>query len=118
MARPPAQCPTCDTALVRSDSTPPHDIEITATTAALRERVAGGRMREVAGDVPLVDMLDLFAADMKYTVVSYLECPECDRLLYWGLCIRGAPIFEHVDDARLAAHRWDEVPDRTTWAGV
>lgn len=112
------ECTTCDSALVRSDGEPPHDIDIAATIAALHERVVAGRMREVAGDVPLVDMVDLFASDMKYTIVSYLECSECDRLLFWGLCIRGAPIFRHVDHARLATHRWEEVPDRATWTGA
>lgn len=105
-----AECPTCDAALVRTGGAPPHDIDIAATTNALQERVAAGRMREVAGDVPLVDMLDLFAADTKYTIVSYLACSDCDRLLFWGLCIRGAPIFKHVDHALLPPGRGDMGP--------
>lgn len=84
----------------------------------LQDRVDVGRMREVACDVPLSDMVDLFAADVKYTIVSFLECLDCGRLLEWGLCIRGAPIFAHVDPSALEAVRWDEVPDRSKWLGA
>lgn len=109
---------TCDSARTSSDGTPPHDIDIAATTAALQDRVAAGRMREVAGDVPLADMIDLFAADMKYTIVSFLECLDCGQLLEWGLCIRGAPIFKHIGASTLDAKWWDEVPERFKWIGT
>nr|WP_241249435.1 DUF6357 family protein [Agrococcus sp. KRD186] len=114
----PQSCATCDSALVRSDGKPPYDIDIDATTQALQDRVAAGRMRAIVGDVPLADMIDLFASDMKYTIVSFLECLDCTRLLEWGLAIRGAAIFKHVDPAVLDRMRWSEVPPRLAWAGA
>lgn len=114
----PQACATCDSALVRSEGRPPYDIDMDATTEALQDRVADGRMRVVAGDVPLAAMIDLFAADMKYTIVSFLECLDCTRLLQWGLAIRGAAIFKHVEPSVLDRMRWSEVPSRLAWIGA
>ncbi|SEE89299.1 hypothetical protein [Jiangella alba] len=107
-------CPTCDTARVSAPG--PHSIDPYATTDALIERVESGRMLELRGDVPLVDMMALAESDLKYTIVSYLECRRCRRILFWGLCIRGAPIFQHVDAAAVDAWEGDPVPPRDAWA--
>ncbi|MFD0556466.1 hypothetical protein FB566_1707 [Stackebrandtia endophytica] len=108
-------CPTCDTALVRGPGRPPYDMDIAATIDALGDRVSDGRMRVIRGDVQLTDMLDLFASDLKYTIVSFLECRHCERTVRFGLCIRGAPIYEHVDGTVPAAHPWQKVPPRQEW---
>jgi hypothetical protein len=110
-------CLTCESALVRADADPPHDIDIVATTDALSSLVEAGRIREKRGDVPLADMLDLLHSEQKYTIVSYLDCLACGRTIFWGLCVRGAPVFRHVAAAEVSAHRWEDVPPREQWAG-
>ena len=48
------ECSVCGTTaiVVRTDGTPPHDIEIEQTGARLSARVGDGRMQVVRGDVP------------------------------------------------------------------
>ncbi|MFC0197458.1 hypothetical protein ACFFIR_11345 [Microbacterium arthrosphaerae] len=111
-----AACQTCEPALVRTAGRPPHDIDIVRTIDALKLRVDSGSMRYVRGDVPLEDMLALARSDLKYTIVSYLECDECGRTWFWGLCIRGAPIYESVEADAPAGHSWSAVPARERWA--
>ena len=105
-------CATCDTALVMG----PRGIDVSATSAALIDRVADGRMLYLRGDVPLKDMIPLAMSDMKYTIVSFLECLECSRTRFWGLSIRGAPIYKVVDADAPARWPWDAVPPRSAWA--
>lgn len=109
-------CATCDTALVRTTGTPPHDVDIMKTSGALEERIASGRMRYVRGDVPLADMLALAESDLKFTIVSFLACEECGRTRFWGLCIRGAPSYKVVDEDAPSRWPWDAVPSRQLWA--
>lgn len=109
-------CDVCETALVHNDGKPPHDIAIQLTSDELERRVNDGRMRFIRGDVPLGDMLALAESDLKFTIVSYLECLACGRTWFWGLCIRGAPIYKAVDADAPLRERWEEVPPRERWA--
>ena len=109
-------CDVCETALVHNDGTPPHDIAIQRTSEELQRRVNEGRMRFIHGDVPLGDMLALAMSDLKFTIISYLECLACGRTWFWGLCIRGAPIYRPVDANAPLQERWEEVPPRERWA--
>ena len=109
-------CPVCDTAVVRNDVPPPHDIDVARTTAALQDRVRDGRMSYLRGDVALEDMLALAESDMKYTIVSFLSCEACGRTRFWGLCIRGAPIYKVVEADKPSTWPWDAVPARELWA--
>ncbi|WP_396044213.1 hypothetical protein [Aeromicrobium sp. UC242_57] len=92
----------------------PWDIE--ATTGALIQRVDTGRMRELRGDVSLEDMTALLASDLKYTIVSFVECLDCGQVLFWGLCIRGNPILRHADRTEIDRWAWSAVPPRERWA--
>lgn len=94
---------------------PPHDVDVAKTIEALEERVDRGRMRYLRGDVPLEDMLALTASDLKYTIVSFLECEECGRTRFWGLCVRGAPSYKVVDADAPSTWPWDAVPSRALW---
>ncbi|NYF18223.1 hypothetical protein HDC37_003079 [Microbacterium sp. AK009] len=110
-------CETCDPVVVRNNGRPPHDVDVVRTTDALIRRVESGRMRYLGGDVPLEDMVALAKSDLKCTIVSYLTCGECRRTWFWGLCIRGAPIYKPVAPDAPALHPWSAVPPREQWAG-
>jgi hypothetical protein len=107
-------CLTCDSAGVPSDGAAPWDI--VATTDALIQRVNAGKLRELRTDVPLEDMVSLLESDLKYTVASFMDCLDCGRVLFWGLCIRGNPIFRHADRAEIDRWPWSAVPPREKWA--
>jgi hypothetical protein len=107
-------CKTCDSAGVPGIGALPWDID--ATTEALIDRVSTGRMRELRGDVPLEDMIPLLESDLKYTIVSFVECLDCGRVLFWGLCVRGNPILRHADRTEVDRWQWSEVPARERWA--
>ncbi|XSS47418.1 hypothetical protein ACQBAU_05155 [Propionibacteriaceae bacterium Y2011] len=107
-------CETCATVGVPSDGVIPWDID--ATTEALIERVRAGRMIELRHDVPLEDMLALLESELKYTISSFVQCVDCGRLLFWGLCIRGNPILRCADRTEVDRWPWGSVPARTRWA--
>lgn len=107
-------CETCGSVGVPGVGTLPWDIG--ATTAALMQRVNTGSMRIVRGDVSLEDMIPLLQSDLKYTIVSFVECLDCRRVLFWGLCIRGDPILRHAERSEIDRWRWDGVPPRERWA--
>ena len=111
-----ATCDTCESALRHTAGPPPHNVDVLGTTAELADRVAEGRMRYLRGDVPLEDMIDLARSELRYTIVSFLECADCGQVKFWGLCIRGAPIYKTVDAGVPAAWKWEPVPSRETWA--
>lgn len=90
--------------------------DIDATTDALLRRVESGRMRELRGDVPLADMIALLESELKYTVVMYLDCLDCGRVILWGLCVRGDPILRQVSSSESARRPWGKVPPREHWA--
>lgn len=108
-------CETCDSAIVYSDGAPPHNIAIKATIDRLVSRVDAGLMRFLRGDVPLQDMLDLADSELRYTIVSFLRCESCRRTRFWGLCIRGAPIYSVVDASDPGRWHWQPVPPRERW---
>lgn len=74
-------------------------------------------MRELRGDVPLADMIAPLESELKYTVVMYLDCLDCGRVIFWGLCVRGDPILRQVSSSESARRPWGEVPPREHWAG-
>lgn len=111
---PVTRCETSDTAGVPGAGAIPWDID--ATTDALILRARAGTMRELRHDVPLEDMVPLLESDMKYTIVSFVECLDCGRVLFWGLCIRGAPILRHTDRSEIDRWQWGTVPPRELWA--
>ncbi|MFT4234182.1 MAG: hypothetical protein QM607_04165 [Microbacterium sp.] len=93
-----ALCPVCDAAVVRRGSRSWIDVE--ATNAALIDLVRRGEMRVLRGDVPLEDMIALAESELRYTVVSFLACHRCQNTKFWGLCIRGEPVY------RTCRPRW------------
>lgn len=109
-----AACETCETIGVPGDGVIPWDV--LATTEALIQRVGAGRMRELRGDVPLVDMVSLLESEQKYTVSSFVECLDCGRVLFWGLCVRGNPILRDADRMEIDRRPWSPVPPRERWA--
>lgn len=107
-------CETCDTVGVASAGAIPWDID--ATTERLQQRVSAGQMRELRHDVPLEDMIALLESELRYMIVSFLECLDCGRVLFWGLCVRGDPVLRHADLAEVERWPWRAVPPREHWA--
>jgi len=108
-------CAVCDSALIRGGGAPPHDVDIALTSRELQRRVDSGQMRYLRGDVALEEMLQLADSDMKYTIVSFLECTACGQTRFWGLCIRGAPIYRSADPAEVSRWSWEPIPSRELW---
>ena len=107
-------CEICDTVGAPGVGSSPWDID--ATTEALLQRVSTGAMRELRHDVPLEDMIPLLESDLMYTITSFMECRNCERVLFWGLCIRGNPILRHADRAEVDRWPWSPAPPREQWA--
>lgn len=97
-------CDCCGGAVAYTDHEPPHNINMLVTTNALIERVRDGRMTRLKGDCPLEEMIDWFDAERKYTIVQFLRCESCGNLIFWGLCVRGAPVYKVSDEESL--HNW------------
>ena len=102
----PETCICCDTVLVHHHGEPPHNVNIPATNDAIIERVSSKRMSVIKGDCPLNEMVEWLVSDKKYTIVQFLRCHECGNVIFWGLCVRGAPVYKVSDDASMQRWRW------------
>jgi len=109
-------CEICETAVIRNAGKRPYDIDALRTIEAVKLRVDSGQMRYVRADAPLEDMVALAESELTYTINSYLECRQCRRTWFWGLCIRGAPVYKPVEADAPAKHLWQVVPARERWA--
>ena len=113
-------CPVCDDVAIRPD--PPtasrRPIDVERTTAALIRRTAAGQMRVLRADVALEDMLPLAESELRYTVVSFLQCMHCHATKLWGLCIRGEPLYRTEAPGAELRWRWQPVPPRHEWVPV
>lgn len=93
-------CPVCDPEVVtpmRPDLRQPDELilDLTATQGAVEERLADGRFEVIRADFPVTRMLHELEKDEKYTIVSYLRCTVSDEVVFWGLSLRGGPIYRH-----------------------
>lgn len=86
----------CDGVPVHWDTDRPM-LNVSATTDRLRERVAAGDMALLRADCPLEQTVAMLEAERKYTLNHYLRCLRCGRTVFYGLCIRGEPIYRHVE---------------------
>ena len=100
-------CDCCSNTVVYNKENPPHNIDIQATCDALIEQCASGKMTVVRGDCPLEKMVELLVSDTKYTIVQFIKCNNCGRIIFWGLCIRGAPIYRISDEREIENWIWE-----------
>ena len=101
-------CPCCEAAVIYNNERPPHNINIKATCDEIIKRCASKEMSVIRGDCPLDLMLDLLAADTVYTIVQFLQCNVCGKTIFWGLCIRGAPIYKTVERHEADSWPWED----------
>lgn len=111
-----AWCEVCDLVAVRRPDHGERVVDLEATQRRLGERLDDGRMRVLRADVPLDDMLRLARSDLKYTIVLFARCESCGTTWFHGLCIRGRPIHEPVEDGAEDTWPWEDVPPRELWA--
>lgn len=69
--------------------------------------VDAGGMAVLRGDCPLNEMEALVLAETKYTVVQYLHCNRCGNTIFFGLCLRGRPIYKVVPADDVDAWPWE-----------
>lgn len=93
-------------------------IDIGSTQRAIEQRIADGRFEVIRADVPVEQMLDELERDVMYTIVSYLTCTVSGETVFWGLCIRGDPIYQHVDPVEPFVRRWENGRPQVDRAGV
>ncbi|MEH1098681.1 hypothetical protein [Micromonospora sp. CPCC 205561] len=82
-------------------------IDSSRTTANLLQRVALGDMVLLRADCPLERTTAIFESETRYTLRHYLGCRVCDRTILYGLCVRGLPIYRHVDADEPVTVRWE-----------
>ena len=104
----PKSCPCCSTAVIYNDRTPPHNINIQATCDELIKRCSNGEMNVIRGDCPIEMMVGLFNTDTIYTIVQFLHCNACSKTIFWGLCVRGAPIYKAVERDKVDKWPWED----------
>ncbi len=66
----------------------------------LMELERQGVMELFAGDCPLEETGAVLYAEQHYTVCHYMRCRSCGALYFVGACIRGAPVFQQVEDIK------------------
>jgi hypothetical protein len=109
-------CDVCTSVAVYRDSYGRRVIDIAPTEDRLAEKLDDGRMRVLRADVPLRDMMPLARADLKFTIVLFARCEVCGTTWFYGLCIRGQPMYKAVEAGAEDTWPWDPVPERELWA--
>ena len=102
-------CPCCSTNVIYNNHESPHNIDIHATCEALIKRCNSGEMKVIRGDCPLEMMEDLLYTDTVYTIVQFILCNVCGRVIFWGLCIRGAPVYKEVEESEIERWQWEDI---------
>ncbi|AND15250.1 hypothetical protein [Rathayibacter tritici] len=82
-------------------------IDAFETLDALLSAVESGAMTALRGDCPITDMKALILAETKYTVVQFLHCSHCESTVFFGLCVRGWPIYRIVPAADVDTWPWE-----------
>ena len=100
-------CSCCGTAVIYNNEAASCSINITATCDELIKRCSTGEMTVIRGDCPLEMMVGLLAADTVYTIVQFLCCNVCGNTIFWGLCIRGKPIYKTAQAYEVNEWRWE-----------
>lgn len=64
----------------------------------LEELIKQRRLEIYAGDCLFEDVLKVLDGEKHYTVSFYLECTRCNKMFFYGACIRGNPIYRRVEN--------------------
>ena len=62
----------------------------------LLNKIENAQLTIYAGDCKFKDMLTIIDEEIHYTVCFYLQCPACGTFYFFGVCIRGAPVYQKL----------------------
>ena len=99
LARSRNNCPCCGTVVVFNGKIIKHPlrgIDSMATNDNLIKRCSNEEMITICGDCPLEDMIGFRERESKCSVVQYLRCSVCEKIIIWGLYTYREPIYAIV----------------------
>ena len=109
-------CDVCTSVAAYRTSYGDVELDIRVVEERLAKRFDDGRMHVLKSDVPLRDMVSLAESDLKYTIALFARCDACGTTWFYGLCIRGQPLYKPVEAGAEERWLWSPVPERALWA--
>ncbi|UTC74707.1 hypothetical protein E4O03_10960 [Treponema sp. OMZ 792] len=64
----------------------------------LLSKIENKQLKIYAGDCKFKDMLKIIDEELHFTVCFYLQCPACGIFYFFGVCIRGAPVYKKLEN--------------------
>lgn len=64
----------------------------------LLSKIENEQLKIYAGDCKFKDMLKIIDEELHFTVCFYLQCPACGIFYFFGVCIRGAPVYKKLEN--------------------
>ncbi|QOW61333.1 hypothetical protein [Treponema pedis] len=90
-------CEYCDDIDIafKNAQTDPHK-SFMSVYELLLNKIENKQLIIYAGDCKFKDMLHIIDEELHYTVCFYLQCPACGTFYFFGVCIRGAPVYKKL----------------------
>lgn len=90
-------CKYCDDIDIafKNAQTDPHK-SFMSVYELLLNKIENEQLIIYAGDCKFKDMLHIIDEELHYTVCFYLQCPACRTFYFFGVCIRGAPVYKKL----------------------
>jgi hypothetical protein len=89
-------CPKCKEIRQAIDDGPKESIKYYLELGPKFEAaLSRGDLDLVAGDCPVADVGRELEAEEHFTIQHYFQCVGCNEIFFWGICIRGAPIYRY-----------------------
>lgn len=89
-------CNDIDTAFKNAQGTPHKSFM--PVYELLLSKIENEQLTIYAGDCKFKDMLDIIDEELHFTVCFYLQCPACGIFYFFGVCIRGAPVYKKLEN--------------------
>jgi hypothetical protein len=76
------------------------------TIARVRDAVESGGLVLLKADCPLDRTADIWRAETMYTMAHFLRCTRCGSYIFFGLAVRGWPIYREADRDEIEHWPW------------
>lgn len=75
-------------------------------------RIDKNEMEIYAADCLIEKIMEIVEKEEHYTICTYLKCLNCKNYYFFGICIRGEPVYKKVENINK------EEIDRLIWGKI
>jgi len=61
-------------------------------------KIEQNEMEIYAADCPIEKIMETVEKEEHYTICTYLKCLKCKNYYFFGICIRGEPVYKKIEN--------------------